>query len=124
LNPTVRRLGVLRQPSALDHDVAQPIEDGGGLVDTGQHADLPPGRADQRNRFLQRVDLAVLQAFKGVKPGITSLGLKEGALDYALDEHNARLVTADMKKRVDAARADIISGKVKVTDFTVANACK
>jgi basic membrane protein A len=29
-----------------------------------------------------------------------------------------------MKKRVDAARADIIAGKVKVIDYMAANACK
>jgi len=104
--------------------IMQAAKDGGILaigVDSNQNH-LHPGT--MLTSMVKRVDLAVLQAFKGVKPGITSLGLKEGALDYALDEHNARLVTADMKKRVDAARADIISGKVKVTDFTVANACK
>ena len=41
-----------------------------------------------------------------------------------MDEHNAKLVTADMKKKVDAAKADIISGKIKVVDYMVANACK
>jgi basic membrane protein A len=29
-----------------------------------------------------------------------------------------------MRKRVDAARADIVSGKVKVIDFMVNNACR
>jgi basic membrane protein A len=55
---------------------------------------------------------------------MTSLGLKEGGVDYALDEHNARLVTPEMKKKVDAAKADIISGKILVTDYMVASACK
>jgi basic membrane protein A len=52
------------------------------------------------------------------------LGLKEGGVDYAMDANNAKLVTADMKKRVDAAKADIISGKIKVTDYMADNACK
>jgi basic membrane protein A len=29
-----------------------------------------------------------------------------------------------MKRRVEAARADIVSGKLKVIDYTVANACR
>ncbi|KPF51233.1 hypothetical protein IP87_09085 [beta proteobacterium AAP121] len=74
--------------------------------------------------MVKRVDVAVYTAFKGVTPGITSLGLKEGGVDIALDEHNAKLVTAEMKKRVDAARADIISGKIKVIDYMANNACK
>ena len=52
------------------------------------------------------------------------LGLKEGGVDYALDEHNAKLVDADMKKKVDAAKADIIAGKIKVADYMADNACK
>jgi basic membrane protein A and related proteins len=52
------------------------------------------------------------------------LGLKEGGVDYAVDAHNAKLVTADMKKKVDAAKADIISGKIKVADYMADNACK
>jgi basic membrane protein A len=74
--------------------------------------------------MVKRVDVAVYTAFKGVTPGITSLGLKEGGVDIALDEHNAKLVTPEMKKRVDAARADIISGKIKVIDYMANNACK
>ena len=70
------------------------------------------------------VDVAVAQAFKGVTPGVTNLGLKEGGVDVAIDEHNAKLVTADMKKKVDAARADIVAGKIKVIDYMAANACK
>ena len=45
-------------------------------------------------------------------------------MDYALDQHNAKLVSADMKAKVDAAKADIIAGKIKVTDYMAANACK
>jgi basic membrane protein A len=58
------------------------------------------------------------------KPGLTVLGLKEGGVDVALDEYNAKLVTADMKAKVDSARADIIAGKIKVADYMADNACK
>ena len=32
----------------------------------------------------------------------------------AMDEHNAKLVTPDMKKKLDAAQADIVAGRIKV----------
>lgn len=74
--------------------------------------------------MVKRVDVAVYNAFKGVTPGLTNLGLKEGGVDVAIDEHNSRLVTPEMKKRVDAARADIIAGKIQVIDYMATNSCK
>jgi basic membrane protein A len=41
-----------------------------------------------------------------------------------MDEHNARLVTPAMRARLDAARADIVSGRLKVIDYTAALACR
>jgi basic membrane protein A len=90
-------------------------------VDSNQNH-LHPGT--MLTSMVKRVDVAVFNAFKGVKPGVTALGLAEGGVDYALDEHNAKLVSADMKKKVDAAKADIISGKIKVIDYMTANGCK
>jgi basic membrane protein A and related proteins len=104
--------------------IMQATADAGRLaigVDSNQNH-LHPGSI--LTSMVKRVDLAVLGAFSGVKPGVTALGLKEGALDYAMDEHNAKLVTPAMKARVEAARADIIAGRLKVTDFTLANACR
>jgi basic membrane protein A len=74
--------------------------------------------------MVKRVDVAVYNAFKGVKPGVAALGLKEGGVDYALDEHNAKLVTPEMKKRVEAARAEIVAGKIQVIDYMANNSCK
>jgi basic membrane protein A len=104
--------------------VLQAAKDGGiyGIgVDVNQNH-LHPGT--MLTSMLKRVDLAVLQAFRGVQPGVTVLGLKEGALDYALDEHNAKLITPDMKRRVDAAKAEIIAGRLKVIDSTVTGQCR
>jgi basic membrane protein A and related proteins len=104
--------------------IMQAAKDAGILaigVDSNQNH-LHPGT--MLTSMVKRVDLAVYTAFKGVKPGVTSLGLKEGALDYAMDQHNDKLVTPAMRQKVEAAKADIISGKLKVVDFTVANACK
>ncbi len=104
--------------------VYQAAKDAGKLaigVDSNQNH-LHPGT--MLTSMVKRVDVAVYTAFKTVTPGLTTLGLKEGGVDVAIDENNAKLVTTEMKQRVDAARADIISGKIKVIDFTVANTCK
>jgi basic membrane protein A len=104
--------------------VYQAAKDAGKLaigVDSNQNH-MQPGT--MLTSMVKRVDVAVYNAFKGVTPGVTALGLKEGGVDVALDEHNAKLVTPEMKKRVDAARADIISGKIKVIDYMVGSACK
>lgn len=90
-------------------------------VDSNQNA-LHPGH--MLTSMLKRTDVAVFQAFSGVKPGVTTLGLAEGGLDLAFDEHNAALVTPEMRRRVDAAKADIIAGRIKVIDYTAAMACR
>ena len=38
-------------------------------------------------------------------------------MGYSIDEHNRKLITADMEKRLEQARADIVAGKIKVTDY-------
>jgi basic membrane protein A and related proteins len=90
-------------------------------VDSNQNG-LHPGT--MLTSMVKRVDLAVLQAFKGVQPGVTALGLKEGGVDLAMDEHNAKLVTPAMHAKLDAARADIVSGKLQVIDYTTAMRCR
>jgi basic membrane protein A len=104
--------------------VYQAAKDGGKLaigVDSNQNH-LQPGT--MLTSMVKRVDVAVYNASKKVNPGVTVLGLKEGGVDYALDQHNEKLVPADMKKKVDAAKADIIAGKIKVADYMADNACK
>ena len=107
---------VLAAAGSTGLGIMQAATDAGKLsigVDSNQNH-LHPGHV--LTSMVKRVDLAVYEAFKGVKPGISALGLKEGGVDYAMDEHNARLVTPEMKRKVDAAKADIISGKLKVVD--------
>jgi len=72
--------------------------------------------------MVKRVDLAVFEAMKDAKSGnwkggIKVLGLSDGGVDYAIDEYNEALITPEMKTKVEAAKADIISGKIKVTDY-------
>ncbi len=91
-------------------------------VDSNQNH-LHPGT--MLTSMVKRVDTAVYNAFKGTKGGtVNVLGLKEGGVDYALDDNNAKMVSADMKKKVDAAKADIIAGKIKVADYMADSSCK
>jgi basic membrane protein A len=105
--------------------VYQAAKDAGKLaigVDSNQNH-LQPGT--MLTSMVKRVDTAVYNSAKKASPGtIVSLGLKEGGVDYAMDQHNAKLVSADMKKKVDAAKAEIIAGKIKVADYMADNACK
>ena len=104
--------------------VYQAAKDAGRLaigVDSNQNH-VQPGT--MLTSMVKRVDVAVYNAFKHVAPGVGSLGLKEDGVDVAIDKYNARLVTVAMKKRVDEARADIVSGKIKVIDYMAFNACK
>jgi basic membrane protein A and related proteins len=90
-------------------------------VDSNQNH-LHPGT--MLTSMVKRVDVAVYNTSKQPNPGITVLGLKEGGVDYAIDQHNEKLVPAAMKAKVDAAKADIIAGKIKVADYMADNACK
>ncbi len=104
--------------------IMQAAKDSGILaigVDSNQNH-LHPG--SMLTSMVKRVDLAVGQAFRGVKPGITSLGLKEGGVGYAIDQHNERLLSPAMRQKADAARDQIIAGQLKVIDYTVTNACR
>jgi basic membrane protein A len=104
--------------------VYQAAKDGGKYaigVDSNQNH-LQPGT--MLTSMVKRVDVAVYNAAKKTNPGVTVLGLKEGGVDYALDKNNEKLVSAEMKKKVDAAKADIIAGKIKVADYMADNACK
>ena len=79
--------------------------------------------------MLKRVDVAAYNALKSGKddtwkPGIQNLGLAEGGVDWALDDNNAKLVTPEMKTAVEKAKADIVSGKIKVHDYMADNSCK
>ncbi|MCK6452743.1 MAG: BMP family ABC transporter substrate-binding protein [Alphaproteobacteria bacterium] len=108
--------------------VLQAAKDLGKLsigVDSNQNH-LHPGSV--LTSMIKRVDVAVYEAFKTAKdgtwkPGMKNLGLAEQGVGWALDEHNRKLVSADAEKKVEAAGADIKSGKIKVVDYRAANTC-
>ena len=90
-------------------------------VDSNQNH-LQPGT--MLTSMVKRVEVAVHDALQAHKPGVQVLGLKEDGVDYALDQYNAKLIAPEVKKKVDAAKADVIAGKIKVADYMADNACK
>ena len=94
-------------------------------VDSNQNY-LHPGSV--LTSMIKRVDLAVYNAMMDVKndkfePGLLALGVAEDGVGYAIDEHNAALITDEMKAAVEKAKADIISGAIKVHDYMSDNNC-
>lgn len=72
--------------------------------------------------MVKRVDRAVLETMRDARdgswePGLKVMGLADGGVDYALDKYNESLITKDMRARVDQAKADIIAGRIIVTDY-------
>ena len=68
--------------------------------------------------LLKRVDNAVYDAFVAARagtwqPGVKSLGLAEHGVDYAMDDNNKTLVTSAMREKAEAARAEIIAGRIR-----------
>ena len=108
--------------------VIQAAADAGKLaigVDSNQNG-LAPGSV--LTSMLKRVDVAAYETFKDAldgnfSSGVRSLGVAEGGVDWALDENNASLITADIKAAVEQARSDILSGKVDVHNYESTSSC-
>jgi basic membrane protein A and related proteins len=71
---------------------------------------------------VKRVDVAVDTVFTDAKNGTWKagpkvLGLAEDGVDYSLDEFNRKLITPEMEKRLNQAKADIIAGKIAVPEY-------
>jgi basic membrane protein A len=94
-------------------------------VDSNQNY-LHPGT--MLTSMVKHVDNAIYDSFMQVKngtwkPGITYKGLAEGGVDWVVDKDNRAVVTPAMEKRVNALKADIISGKIKVVDYRAGSSC-
>ena len=108
--------------------VLQAAADAGALgigVDSNQNY-LHPGQV--LTSMLKRVDLATYNAMMDVQngsftPGVQVMGLAEDGVGWALDDNNKDLITPEMQKAADDAQAKIISGEIKVHDYTTDGAC-
>ena len=92
-------------------------------VDANQNY-LHPGSV--LTSMLKRVDVAVFNAFSdgpGLEAGFNVMDLENGGIDYAVDDNNAPIFTAEIKAAVDAAKAGIIDGSISVHDYTSDNTC-
>ncbi|ETI60648.1 BMP family lipoprotein [Marinomonas profundimaris] len=108
--------------------VYQAAKDEGKLaigVDSNQNH-IQPGT--MLTSMVKRVDQAAYNTYKDAaagtwKSGLVVLGLAQGGVDWALDDNNAGLITADMKAKIKDIRAKIISGDIKVHDYMSDNTC-
>lgn len=92
-------------------------------VDSNQNY-LHPGSV--LTSMLKLVDQAVFDAFSdgpGLETGIVRMDLASGGVGYALDEHNAELISDQMQEAVEAAKAAIIAGDIKVHDYRTDSTC-
>ena len=119
---------VFAAAGATGQGVLKAAADAGKLgigVDSDQD-NLFPGKV--LTSMLKRVDVATYESFKAAKDGtwkagIQVFGLKDGGVGYAEDEWNKAILSAEAKKAADAAKADIISGKIEVHDYMSDNKC-
>lgn len=108
--------------------VYQAAKDAGKLaigVDSNQNY-MHPG--SMLTSMLKRVDVAAFNAFNDAmngnwEPGVKVLGLAEEGVDWALDEHNADLITDEMKEAVAQVKDAIIAGDISVHDYMSDNTC-
>ncbi|TVP73713.1 MAG: BMP family ABC transporter substrate-binding protein [Rhodobacteraceae bacterium] len=106
--------------------VLQAAEDAGLKsigVDSNQNH-LHPGSV--LTSMLKLVDQAVFDAFTDgpdMETGVVTLDLAAGGVGYALDEHNADLITEQMQEAVEAAKAAIIAGEIIVHDYRTDSTC-
>jgi basic membrane protein A len=113
---------------ATGQGVLKAAADAGKLgigVDSDQD-NLFPGKV--LTSMLKRVDVATYEIFKSAKDGafkggVRVFGVKEGGVGYAEDEWNKSVLSAEAKAAAEAAKADIISGKIQVHSYMADNKC-
>jgi basic membrane protein A len=71
--------------------------------------------------MVKRVDNAVYQIIDDLvhgkfHGGMHVYGLQDGGVGYAMDQYNAKLIPPDVIREVEKAKAEIIAGKIHVTD--------
>ena len=94
-------------------------------VDANQNH-LAPGKV--LTSMVKRVDVAAYRFFKDAlegrfPAGVERLGLAEGGVDWAVDEHNRALVAGRIEAAVAAAREAIVSGGIAVHDYQDDSSC-
>ena len=89
-------------------------------VDVNQNGRFP---GHVLTSMVKRVDVAVYDTLKNSRDqvwsaGLKYLGIKEGALDYAVDQNNRALISEKLIEEVATAKDRIISGSLVVEGYT------
>ncbi len=89
-------------------------------VDSNQNG-IFPGRV--LTSMVKRVDVAVYETLQNAhdgswSAGIKYLGIKEGALDYAVDQHNRALIREQLIEDVATAKDRIMAGKIIIESYS------
>jgi basic membrane protein A and related proteins len=89
-------------------------------VDSNQNGVVP---GTILTSMLKRVDIAVLRSLDDMragtwKAGLVTLGVREHAVGWAIDQNNRPLVTPEMEEAVETARRAIADGSITVPDPT------
>ncbi|WP_342238921.1 BMP family lipoprotein [Inquilinus sp. OTU3971] len=89
-------------------------------VDSNQNGVVP---GTILTSMLKRVDIAVLRSLDDMRAGVWSaglvtLGVREHAVGWAIDDNNRPLVTPEMEEAVETARRAIADGSITVPDPT------
>jgi basic membrane protein A len=85
-------------------------------VDADQWAEAP---GFLLTSMTKQVDVSVLATIRALKEGrfqggVRVFGLREGGVDYVVDEPRRGMVSPEARARVEALRAEIIAGKITV----------
>jgi len=119
---------VFQAAGATGMGVLQAAADAGKFgigVDSNQNH-LHPGHV--LTSLVKQLDVATRTTLEAARagtwqPGTQVLGLSDGGVSLAFNDDNAGVVTAEMRSRIDQAKADIIAGRTPVHDYMSDNAC-
>jgi basic membrane protein A len=94
-------------------------------VDSNQNG-VAPGTV--LTSMVKRVDVAAYETLKSAmggtfEAGVNILGIAEGGVDWAVDEHNKALLTPAVIEAVEKARKQIRDGEIKVHNYEDKSNC-
>ena len=57
------------------------------------------------------------------KPGVLHLGLLDNNVGWVLDENNKGQLSQALRDKLETIRVDIVTGKIKIHDYTSTGSC-
>ena len=110
---------VYHASGATGHGVFEAAKDANVFaigVDADQHDEMP---GTILTSMVKRADVAVFEITRAAvegrfEPGMRVFGLEEGGVDYVHDGPHASNIPDDVKQKVEALRADVVEGRIRV----------